>query len=66
MREKLIELLEEAKIKAHETIGSLNGGWGAWYADYLLENSVVALPCEIDAPVFIIPTKKTAEKKLHL
>ena len=41
MRERLIKLLEEAKIKALGTIGSLNKGWGAWYADYLLKNDVI-------------------------
>lgn len=41
MRERLIELLEEAKTKALGTIGSLNKGWGAWYADCLLKNDVI-------------------------
>lgn len=47
MRDRLIELLEEAKTKAQITIGSLNNGWGAWYADYLLENGVIVPPCEV-------------------
>lgn len=44
MRERSIELLEDAKRKARGTIGSMNGGFGAWYADYLLANGVVVLP----------------------
>lgn len=43
MRERLIELLEEAQEKAKGTVGSMNGGFGAWYADYLIENGVVIL-----------------------
>lgn len=40
-RDRLIELLEEAKIKAQDTIGSMNKGFGAWYADYLLEHGAI-------------------------
>lgn len=41
MRDRLIELLDEAKDKALETIGSLNSSFAAWYADYLLAAGVV-------------------------
>lgn len=40
-RERLIELLEETQEKAKGTIGSMNKGFGAWYADYLLEHDVI-------------------------
>lgn len=57
MREKLIQLMEDAKVKALTTIGSLNKGWGAWYADYLLENGVVVLPCKIGTTVYKVVPK---------
>ena len=40
MREKLIELLEKAHDLAVETCGSMNKGFGAWYADHLIANGV--------------------------
>ena len=43
----MVELLEEAKTKAISTIGSLNNGFGEWYADYLLANGVVVPPCKV-------------------
>ena len=33
--EEMAEVLEEAKINAHATIGSMNGGFGMWYAEAL-------------------------------
>lgn len=45
-RERLIELLEQARNEARGTIGSMNKGFGEWYADYLLANGVVILPCK--------------------
>lgn len=51
-KERLVELLEEAKIKALGTVGSLNNGWGAWYADYLLANGVIELPCKVGDKVY--------------
>ena len=54
MRERLIELLEEAKIQARATIGSLNNGFGEWYADYLLANGVIVPPCKVGGTVYII------------
>ena len=40
MREKLIELLEDRRIEASEFLGSMNRGFGAWYADHLIANGV--------------------------
>ena len=40
VREKLVELLEEAKLLARGTIGSMNRGFGGWYADYLVAHGV--------------------------
>ena len=51
-RDRLIELLEQAKIKAQDTIGSMNNGFGAWYADYLLEHGVIVLPCKVGDTVY--------------
>ena len=39
-REKLIELLDKARDLAMETCGSMNKGFGAWYADHLIANGV--------------------------
>ena len=39
-REKLIELLEKAHDLAVVTCGSMNKGFGAWYADHLIANGV--------------------------
>ena len=44
MRDRLIELLEEAKVQACATVGSLNHGFGEWYADYLIANGVIVPP----------------------
>lgn len=66
MREKLIELLEEAKIKALGTIGSLNKGWGAWYADYLLKNGVVVLPCKVGDAIYMPWEWKGTRAVAHL
>lgn len=41
LKEKLAELLEEARDKALEYCGSLNEGFGAWYAKYLIDHGVV-------------------------
>ena len=40
-REKLIELLEDRRLAASEVCGSMNKGFGAWYADHLIANNVV-------------------------
>lgn len=40
MREKLIELLEDRRSEASEVCGSMNKGFGAWYADHLIANGV--------------------------
>lgn len=52
-RDRLIELLEQAKTKAQDTIGSMNNGFGAWYADYLLEHGVIVPPCKVGDTVYI-------------
>ena len=39
-REKLIELLEDRRLEASEVCGSMNNGFGAWYADHLIANGV--------------------------
>lgn len=72
MREKLIKLLREAdKIcdsqnKCENCVGYGKGNdcERCLEADYMLKNGVVALPCEIDAPVFIIPTKENGRKEI--
>ena len=53
-RERLIRLLEQAKEKATGTIGSMNNGFGAWYADYLLANGVSVPPCKVGQKVWCI------------
>ena len=40
VREKLVELIEEAKLLARGTLGSMNRGFGDWYADYLIAHGV--------------------------
>ena len=40
-REKLIALLENRRCEASEVCGSMNNGFGAWYADHLIANDVV-------------------------
>lgn len=39
-REKLIAIIEEARRESNGTIGSMNGGFAAWYADKLLAAGV--------------------------
>ena len=53
MRDRLVELLEEAKLKAHGTLGSMNNGFGAWYADHLIANGVIVLPCKVGTELFL-------------
>lgn len=52
-REMLIGLLEKAKEKAMYTVGSLNNGFGAWFADYLLANGVIVPPCKVGDTVYL-------------
>lgn len=54
MRDRLIELLEEAKTQALATTGSLNHGFGEWYADYLLANGVIVTPCKVGDTIFLV------------
>ena len=56
-RDRLIELLEQAKEKAKGTLGSMNNGFGAWYADYLLANGVIVPPCSVGDDVYWIDTE---------
>mgnify|MGYP003312450136 CR=1 FL=1 len=62
-RERLIELLEQAKIKALITIGSLNNGWGAWYADHLLKNGVIVPPVKLGQTVYTIQGQRKHPKE---
>lgn len=39
-RETLIAIIEEARREAVGTVGSMNGGFAAWYADKLLAAGV--------------------------
>ena len=48
MRDRLIELLEQAKTEALSTIGSLNNGFGAWYADYILKDGWIRHPVKLN------------------
>lgn len=52
MRDRLIELLEERRMQASEVLGSMNKGFGAWYADHLLANGVLALPVKIGQTIY--------------
>lgn len=51
MRERLIQLLEEA-----EELPICQNYEG--FADYLLDNGVVVLPCPIDTHIYVIPKKR--------
>ena len=59
-RDRLIELLEYARIEARETLGSMNNGFESWYADYLIANGVILLPFKIGTHLWrvIYPYKK--------
>lgn len=39
-RERLIEIIEQARREAVGTIGSMNNGFATWYADKLMEAGV--------------------------
>lgn len=39
-RERIIEIIEQAQRDTNDTIGSMNGGSAAWYADKLIEAGV--------------------------
>ena len=52
-RERLIQILDDAKIKALGTLGSMNEGFGAWYADRLLEAGVIVPPCKVGDTVYV-------------
>lgn len=62
-RDRLIELLEQAKIKAQDTIGSMNNGFGAWYADYLLDNGVIVPLCKVGDTVYEITTSEEIKQR---
>lgn len=72
MREKLIKLLREAdeicdsqnKCESCVGYGKGNDCERCLEADYLLKNGVVVLPCGIDDPVFVIPTKENSRKEI--
>lgn len=61
-RERLVELLKNAKKYATSTMAHLNIdeaidiSYDDLQADYLLENGVVVLPCRLGDKVFVVPT----------
>lgn len=61
MRDRLLELLKDAYC---EYLIDSTSNERERIADYLLSNGVVVLPCEIDAPVFVIPTKENGRKEI--
>lgn len=54
--ERLVALIDEANDKAKSTIGSMNDGFGKWYADYLLANKVTAHPVALGDEVYMVVT----------
>ena len=66
MRDRLIELLEQAKVKAIGTLGSMNNGFGAWYADYLLANGVIVPPCKVGDIVYVEFNEKVVQGTVGL
>lgn len=42
-RNRVIEIIEKARLEAVGTIGSMNDGFAAWYADKLIESGVVSV-----------------------
>ena len=62
-RDRLIELLEQAKEKANGTLGSMNNGFGAWYADYILADGWIRPPCKVGDRLYqIVEMNHTAHK----
>lgn len=61
-REKLITIIEQAQREAKDTIGSMNNGFAAWYADKLLEADVVPV---VHGEWINIPAYIGADGKLH-
>lgn len=53
-RDRLIELLEHARIEARETLGSMNDGFESWYADCLIANGVILPPCKVGDTIYLI------------
>lgn len=66
MRDRLIELLERAKTEALGTLGSLNNGFGAWYADYLLADGWIRPPCKVGDTVYCIYGEKVIQGTVRL
>ena len=58
MRDRLIELLDEAEIKVGKTLDDkISLGREEWlgtYADHLLANGVIVPPCEVYKDVYLI------------
>lgn len=65
MRDRLIDLLEQAKTEALGTMGSLNNGFGAWYADRILEDGWIRPPCKIGDVVYAVGESKIVECVCH-
>ena len=64
-RDRLIGLLEQAKIKAQDTIGSMNNGFGAWYADYLLEHGAIVPQCKVGDVVYQVTRNFISEFRVR-
>lgn len=66
-REKLIEIIEQARREAVGTVGSMNNGFAAWYAHKLLAAGVIIPPCKIGDTVWVVnlTSRKIFENKAH-
>ena len=58
--EEMAEVLENAKIEAHATIGSMNNGFGVWYAQALY-NAGCRMQGEVVDANSAIPTSEVAK-----
>lgn len=56
-RERLIELITEARHAAKDAIGSMND-YNAWIADHLLEHGVIVMPVNVGQPVWVMSPDK--------
>lgn len=54
LRERLIEIIEDAHLEAIGTLGSMNQGPGVWYADHLIKAGVIICPVPIGSYVYEI------------
>lgn len=54
MRERLIEILKTAPLCGHIFEWEYSNGTIEKFADYLLENGVVVLPCKIGSTLYLV------------